>query len=148
MTQINWCRWNENVAFHSLKTLFIILNEFYFILTMFSFLIKRASCYFDHIYLFNHLNICLLLLFQFKLTGGALNPIRMFGPALITNHWHYHWVSWTVFLGIILPENYANLHTLSIRLMTLTSLVHSHFHRHKHSQLLILMFSLSSYSFS
>ena len=28
------------------------------------------------------------------LTGGALNPARAFGPALITGHWTYFWVYW------------------------------------------------------
>ncbi len=34
------------------------------------------------------------VLFAGPLTGGALNPARAFGPALITGHWTYFWVYW------------------------------------------------------
>ncbi len=29
-----------------------------------------------------------------NITGGALNPARSFGPALITSHWTHHYVYW------------------------------------------------------
>ncbi|XP_054913839.1 aquaporin-8-like isoform X2 [Poeciliopsis prolifica] len=28
------------------------------------------------------------------ISGACMNPSRAFGPALITNHWTYHWVYW------------------------------------------------------
>lgn len=28
-------------------------------------------------------------------SGGSLNPVRILGPALLSNNWHHHWVSWT-----------------------------------------------------
>ncbi|MBI5202743.1 MAG: aquaporin [Elusimicrobia bacterium] len=34
------------------------------------------------------------LLIGGPLTGGALNPARAFGPAMITGHWTYWWVYW------------------------------------------------------
>eukprot|EP01132_Coremiostelium_polycephalum_P000498 gene498-626_t len=27
-------------------------------------------------------------------TGGSLNPARSFGPAVMQNHWHYHYLYW------------------------------------------------------
>jgi aquaporin Z len=36
--------------------------------------------------------ITLDMLFAAKLTGGAMNPARAFGPQLIANHWAHWWV--------------------------------------------------------
>ncbi|XP_056326136.1 aquaporin-8a.2 [Danio aesculapii] len=32
-------------------------------------------------------------------SGTCLNPVRAFGPALMANHWAYHWVYWVGPLG-------------------------------------------------
>lgn len=32
-------------------------------------------------------------LLQHKFTGAGLNPVRFFGPAILTNKWTHHWVS-------------------------------------------------------
>jgi len=32
-------------------------------------------------------------------SGTCLNPARAFGPALIANHWSYHWVYWVGPIG-------------------------------------------------
>ncbi|CAN9509003.1 unnamed protein product [Ophioblennius macclurei] len=29
-----------------------------------------------------------------KISGPCLNPVRAFGPAVMANHWTYHWVYW------------------------------------------------------
>lgn len=34
------------------------------------------------------------ILVSYNLTGGALNPARSFGPALVTSHWQNHYVYW------------------------------------------------------
>src|ERR1700730_10483560 len=38
--------------------------------------------------------ITLDILFGGPLTGAAMNPARVFGPALAANFWHYHYVYW------------------------------------------------------
>jgi MIP family channel proteins len=44
--------------------------------------------------------ITLDILFGGPLTGAAMNPARVFGPALATNFWHDHYVYWIgPFLG-------------------------------------------------
>nr|XP_046233183.1 aquaporin-8a.2 [Scatophagus argus] len=32
-------------------------------------------------------------------SGTCLNPARAFGPAVMTNYWHYHWVYWVGPIG-------------------------------------------------
>ncbi|XP_023263905.1 aquaporin-8-like [Seriola lalandi dorsalis] len=27
-------------------------------------------------------------------SGGCMNPVRAFGPALVANHWNHHWIYW------------------------------------------------------
>src|SRR5207248_4049833 len=43
--------------------------------------------------------ITLDILFGGTLTGAAMNPARVFGPAVAANFWHDHYVSW---LGLLL----------------------------------------------
>jgi hypothetical protein len=31
---------------------------------------------------------------KLQLAGGAFNPARVFGPALLNNEWNAHWVYW------------------------------------------------------
>jgi glycerol uptake facilitator-like aquaporin len=38
--------------------------------------------------------ITLDILFGGTLTGAAMNPARVFGPALAANYWHDHYVYW------------------------------------------------------
>ena len=38
--------------------------------------------------------ITLGILFAGPLTGGAINPARTFGPALVSGHWAHHFVYW------------------------------------------------------
>jgi MIP family channel proteins len=40
------------------------------------------------------LTVALDILFVGPLTGGAMNPARVFGPALVSGHWHSHLVYW------------------------------------------------------
>ncbi|KYQ91219.1 aquaporin [Tieghemostelium lacteum] len=30
----------------------------------------------------------------FNFTGGALNPVRVLGPSIISGHWYSHWIYW------------------------------------------------------
>ena len=38
--------------------------------------------------------IALDILFAGPLTGGSMNPVRTFGPALASGHWNNHFVYW------------------------------------------------------
>jgi len=40
------------------------------------------------------MTVTLDILFNGPLTGAAMNPARVFGPALASGHWHNHWVYW------------------------------------------------------
>jgi aquaporin TIP len=40
------------------------------------------------------LTVALDILFNGPLTGAAMNPARVFGPALASGHWHNHLVYW------------------------------------------------------
>jgi MIP family channel proteins len=40
------------------------------------------------------LTVTLDILFGGPLTGAAMNPARVFGPALASNFWPFHWVYW------------------------------------------------------
>lgn len=37
------------------------------------------------------------------MSGGAFNPARVFGPAIITGNWDHHWLYWIAdFMGAAL----------------------------------------------
>ena len=40
------------------------------------------------------LAVCMGILMGGPLTGGAMNPARAFGPALVANYWPEHWIYW------------------------------------------------------
>jgi glycerol uptake facilitator-like aquaporin len=46
------------------------------------------------------------MLVGFSITGGAMNPARAFGPALVANSWNAHLVYW---VGPILGASLAAL---------------------------------------
>lgn len=52
------------------------------------------------------LTVALDILFVGPLTGGAMNPARVFGPALASGHWNNHMVYW---LGPLLGGGLAGL---------------------------------------
>jgi aquaporin Z len=60
------------------------------------------------------LSVTMGILFIGPLTGGALNPARAFGPALVAGAWDMHWIWWVgpmaggaiaawLYRGLILP---------------------------------------------
>jgi glycerol uptake facilitator-like aquaporin len=52
------------------------------------------------------------VMFGAAITGGSLNPVRSFGPALITGNFEYNWIYWVapIIGGLIAAGVYKGLH--------------------------------------
>jgi MIP family channel proteins len=64
------------------------------------------------------LSVTMGILFGGPLTGGAMNPARAFGPALIAGAWEHHWLWWVgplaggalagwIYNGVVMPKEGA-----------------------------------------
>lgn len=82
----NGITWQMGILVEALLTFFLVWTIFATIVD------KRATPGFGG--LMAGLVLAIGIMIGANFTGGALNPARSFGPALVSSHWEFHYVYW------------------------------------------------------